>query len=182
MACLILLRTASLVTWPLYDMRKIFRKHLISMACILFCRSAERVHVSETYIKMDITRERISLIFELFLSFHKGFNLVSAAVVCAIRASMSGLEPSSVIIDPKYLKLVTVSSLCPLTLTSVLMPFVLFVFSLVFSALISMPYDVDVFSKRSTKLTSSCSSPAKPSMSSAKRKLVIVLPPMLTVP
>ena len=166
-------------------MRKIFRKHLISMACILFCRSAERVHVSEAYRKMDMTRGRISLIFELtvmFLSFHKGFNLVSAADICAILASISGLELSSVIIDPKYMKLVTVSSLCPLTLTSVLMPCVLFVISLVFSALISMPYDVDVFSRRSTKLTSSCSSPAKPSMSSAKLRLVIVLPPMLTVP
>ena len=143
-------------------MCKIFLKHLVSMACILFCRSAERVHVSDAYRKMDMTRERISLIFELtvmFLSFHKGFNLVSAAVVCAILASISGLEPSSVIIDPKYLKLFTVSSLCPLTLTSVLMPCVLFVISLVFSALISMPYDVDVFSRRSTKLASSCSSP-----------------------
>ena len=62
-----------------------------------------------------MTRERISLIFELtvmFLSFHKGCNLVSAAVVCAILTSISGLEPSSVIINPKYLKLVTVSSLC----------------------------------------------------------------------
>ena len=67
---------------------------------------------------MDMTRERISLIFELtvmFLSFHKGYNLVSAAVVCAILTSISGLEPSSVIINPKYLKLVTVSSLCSLT-------------------------------------------------------------------
>ena len=140
---LVLLRTASLVTGSLYDMRKIFRKHLISMACVLFYRSAERVHVSEAYIKMDMTRERISLIFELtvmFLSFHQGFNLVSAAVVRAILASISSLEPSYVIIDPKYLKLFTVSSLCPLTLTSALMPFVLFVISLVFSAFISMPY------------------------------------------
>ena len=116
MACLLLLRTASLVTWSLYDMRKIFLKHLISMACILFCRFAQRVHVSEAYRKMDMTRERISLIFELtvmFLSFHKGFNLVSAAVFCAA-----------------------------------------------------------VF----------CANPAKPLMSSTKRRLVIVLPPMLTVP
>ena len=112
MACLILLRTATLVTWYLYDMRNICRKHLISMACILFCRSAERVHVSEAYRKMDMTRERISVIFELtvmFLSFHKSFNLISAAVVCAILASISGSEPSSVIIDPKYLKLFTLS-------------------------------------------------------------------------
>ena len=135
MACLILLRTASLVIWSLFDMRKIFGKHLVSMAYILVCRSAERIHVSQAYRKMGMTRERISLIFELtvmFLSFHKGFNLVSAAVVYAILASISGLEPSSVIIDPKYLKLVTVSSLCPLTLTSLLMPCVLFVISLVF--------------------------------------------------
>ncbi|KAI0241621.1 hypothetical protein LSAT2_023242 [Lamellibrachia satsuma] len=37
--------------------------------------SAERVHVSEAYRKMDMTREHISLIFELtvmFLSLHKG--------------------------------------------------------------------------------------------------------------
>ena len=96
MACLIWLRTASLVTWYLHDMRKIFRKHLISMACILFCRSAERAHVSEAYRKMDMARERISLIFELtvmFLSFHKGFNLVSSAVACAIMASTSGWNP-----------------------------------------------------------------------------------------
>ena len=69
----LLLWTASLVTWSFYDMRKIFRKHLISMARILFCISAERAHVSEAYRKMDMTRERISLIFELtvmFLSFH----------------------------------------------------------------------------------------------------------------
>ena len=63
---------------------------------------------------MDMIRERTSFIFELtvmFLSFHKGVNLISAAVACAILASISGLEPSSVIIDPKYLKLFTVSSL-----------------------------------------------------------------------
>ena len=36
---------------------------------------------------MDVTRERISRILELreiLLSFHTGFNLVDAAVVCAI--------------------------------------------------------------------------------------------------
>ena len=37
---------------------------------------------------------------------------------------------------------------------------------------------MEVLSRRSTKFASSSSSPAKPSMSSAKRKLVIVLPPM----
>ena len=44
---------------------------------------------------------------EVLLSFHTGFNLVSAAVVCAILESISGLEPPSVIAEPRYLKLVT---------------------------------------------------------------------------
>ena len=89
---------------------------------------------------MDVTRERISRILELtemLLSFQTRFNLVNAAVVCAILESISGLEPSSVITEPRYLKLVIVSSFCPFTLISVLMPLVLFVISLVFSALIS---------------------------------------------
>ena len=62
---------------------------------------------------MDVTRERISCILELreiLLLFETGFNLVNAAVVCAILESISGLEPSSVITEPSYLKLVTVSS------------------------------------------------------------------------
>ena len=89
-----------------------------------------------------MTRERISRILELreiLLSFHIGFNLVNAAVVCAILVSISGFGPSSVITEPRYLKLVTVSSFCQFTLISVLMPLVFFVISLVFSALISMP-------------------------------------------
>ena len=75
---------------------------------------------------------------EILLSFQTGFSLVDAAVVCAILESISGLEPSSVITEPRYLKLVTVSGFCPFTLISVLMPLVLFVISLVFSALIFM--------------------------------------------
>ena len=70
----------------------------------------------------------------MLLSFQTGFSLVNAAVVCAILASISGLEPSSVITEPSYLKLVTVSSFCPFTLNSVMMPLALFIISLVFSA------------------------------------------------
>ena len=54
------------------------------------------------YRKMDMTRESISCILELreiLLSFQTGFNLVNAAVVCAILESISGLKPSSVITD-----------------------------------------------------------------------------------
>ena len=44
-----------------------------------------------------------------------------------------------------------------------------------------MPQAVEALSRRSTSFASS-SSPAKPSMPSAKQRLVIVLPPVLTVP
>ena len=101
-----------------------------------------RNHDSQAYRKMDVRRERISRILELreiLLSIQIGFSLVIASVVCAILESISGLEPSSVIIEPRYLKFVTVSSLYVFTLISVLMPLVLFVILLVFSALISIP-------------------------------------------
>ena len=111
------------------------------MARILLWSSAVRVHDSQAYRKMDVTRERISRILELreiLLSFQNGFNLVNTAVVCAILESISSLEPSSDTTEPNYLKLVTVSSFCLLTLTSLLMPLVLFVISLVFSTLTSV--------------------------------------------
>ena len=63
-----------------------------------------RVHDSQAYRKMDVTRERISRILELreiFLSFQTGFSLVNAAVVCAVLESISDLEPSSVMNEPK---------------------------------------------------------------------------------
>ena len=69
-------------------------------------------------------------------SIQTGFNQVNAAVVCAILESISGLEPSSVITEPRYLEFVTVSSFCPFTLISVDTTGV--VISVVFSALISL--------------------------------------------
>ena len=63
-----------------------------------------RVHDSQAYRKMDVTRECISRILELreiVLSIQTGFSLVNAAVACAILKSFSGLEPSSVITDPQ---------------------------------------------------------------------------------
>ena len=50
------------------------------MACILLWTSAVRVHESQAYRKMDVTRERISRILELretLLSFQTGFNLAN---------------------------------------------------------------------------------------------------------
>ena len=64
------------------------------MACILFSVSAVNVQDSQAYRNMDMTRERISLIFELsaiFLSFQMVLSLASAAVAWAILARISGL-------------------------------------------------------------------------------------------
>ena len=58
-----------------------------------------------------MARDHISRIFELremLLSFETGFNLVNAAVVCAMLESTLGLEPAPVITEPRYLILVTV--------------------------------------------------------------------------
>ena len=72
-----------------------------------------RVRYSQAYRKVDVRREHISRILELelteiLLSFQTGFSLVGAAVVCAVLESISGLEPSSVITEPRYFKLVSV--------------------------------------------------------------------------
>ena len=146
------------------------------MACILLWSSAVRIHDSQAYRKMDVTRERISGILELreiLLSIQTAFSLVNAAVVCAILDSISGLEPLSVITELSYLKLVTFSSFCPFTLISVLMPLVLFVINMVFSAPIFMLLAAEALSRYSSDFVGSSSPPAKPSMSSAKRRLVI---------
>ena len=60
------------------------------MAAILLWSSAVRVHDSQAYRKMDVTRERISRILELrekLLSFQTGFSFVNVAVACAILES-----------------------------------------------------------------------------------------------
>ena len=107
----------------------------------------------------------------MLLSFQTGFNLANVAVVCAILESISDLEPSSVTTQPRYLKLYF--DLC-VNATGV-------VINLIFAAMISMPSALEALSRRSTNFASSSSFPAKPSMSSAKRRLVIVLLPMLLV-
>ena len=58
----------------------------------------------------------------------------------------------------------------------------LLVFSFVFSALISMSYAPETLSKLLTELISSVLVPVVQSMSSANLRLVIILPPLLTVP
>ena len=73
-----------------------------------------RVHDSQAYRKIDVTVERISGILELReipLSLQTGFSLVNAAVACAVLGSISCLEPSSVMTELSYLKLVTLKLL-----------------------------------------------------------------------
>ena len=133
---------------------------------------------------MEMTRERISFAFDPrdMLSLQTGFSFVRAAVACAILERISGLEPSSETTAPRYLKLGTVPNFCPFTFISLWMPLALFVISLVFSALISILYLVQVLSRLSTRASSSYSSSARAYMSSANRRLAIFLPPMLTYP
>ena len=126
---------------------------------------------------------RISLTLEaseMFLSFHMIFSLERAAVVWAILERISGFDPSLEMIAPTYLKFSTSSSLWPFILISVWKPFGLFVISFVLSGTISILYLVVVISRRSTRVPASSS--AFTTMSSAKRKLVISRPPMLTLP
>ena len=66
-----------------------------------------RVHNSQAYRKMDVARE----LREILLPFQNGFNLVNAAVAFGILDSISGLEPSSVITEPRYLTLVSLKFL-----------------------------------------------------------------------
>ena len=130
-----------------------------------------------------MTRERIRFTFDardMLLSLHMGFRFVRAAAACEILERISGFEPLPET-TPRYMMLVTVPSCFPFTFISLWMPSALFVISLVFSALISILYPVQVLSRLSTRASSFCSSSAKASMSSANQ-LVVFLPPMLTVP
>ena len=116
---------------------------------------------------MEMTRERISFTFDprdRLLSLQMGFSFVRAAVACAILERTSGLEPSSKTTAPRYLKLFTVPNTCLFTFISLWMPSALFVISLVFSALISMLFRVQVLSRLSTRASSPCSASARASI------------------
>ena len=152
---------------------------------MFFALTLQSSSMIQAYRLMEMTRERISFTFDpkdMLLSLQMGFSFVRAAVACAILERTSGLEPSSETTAPRYLKLVTVPNFCTFTCISHWMPLALFVISLVFSALISILYLVQVLLRLSTRSSSSCCSSARASMSSANRRLLIFLPPMLTFP
>ena len=128
---------------------------------------------------------RISLTLEaseMFLSLHMIFSLERAAVVRAILERISGFDPSLEMTAPRYLKFSTSSSLWPFILISLWKPFGLFVITFVLSGPISIMYLVVVLLRRSIRTPASSSSSAFTIMSSAKRKLVMSRPPMLTLP
>ena len=109
---------------------------------------------SQAYRNMEMTRERISFTFDprdMLLSLQMDFSFVSAAVACATLYRTPGLETSSETTAPRYKKLVTLPNFCPFTFISLWMPLALFVISLVFSALISILYLVQVLSRFSTR-------------------------------
>ena len=128
--CPLDLGTDSLVGNIVFCMRCVVSCGSTSFPWLVFLlwSSGVRVHDSQAYRKMDVIRERISCILELIemlLSFKTGFNLVYPAIACAVMESISGFKPSSDAEEPRYLELVTVSSFCPFTLISLLMPLVL---------------------------------------------------------
>ena len=98
--------------------------HLYSLDSLL-SRSAVRVHDSQAKRNVERTSKRINPIFDLsvmFLSLQTIRSFLKDAVVCAILDRISGFEPWSNVIAPRYLKVLTVSSFSPLAQMSVLMP------------------------------------------------------------
>ena len=96
----------------------------ISKACLIFSNSAVKVHDSQACKNNEMTREHISFTFDLtnlLLSRQISFHFVRAAVACAILERDFGFETTA----SKYLKHVTVPSLCSLILISLWMPLVL---------------------------------------------------------
>ena len=79
-----------------------------------YCCTEFRVHDTQAYKNMEMTRERISFTFDLrdmSLSFQNGFSFVRATVTCAIFWENLSFKLLSETIAPRYLKLVTVPSL-----------------------------------------------------------------------
>ena len=79
------------------------------MACILLWSSAVRVHDSQAYRKMNMTRKHISRILELkeiLMSFQTGCNLVNAAVV----VDNSNNNSKSMVVGWKACRTVTVGA------------------------------------------------------------------------
>ena len=133
-----------------------------------------------SFFPRDVLDEILNLnesVSEDFPSY--SFSFVRAAVACAILKRTSAFRPSSETTAPRYMKLVTVPNF--------ILPICLYFF-LAIGAVChqfdilgpDLSYLVQVSSRLSTRASSSCSFSARASMSSANRRLVIFLPPMIT--
>ena len=145
---MMVLRISSLVTWSVYEIQRILRKHLISTAAIFLCSYAVMVHDSHAYRKMERTGASTSFILdfsEMFLSLQIGLSLTNAVNVCADLAKISILDPSSLMMAPRYLNCFTVSSSCPLAVMRDLIVLLLFV-------IIQLVHQVDEFFFLSSQL------------------------------
>ena len=108
----------------------------------------------------------------MFISVRIGFSFVRAAVACAILERTSGFELSFETMAPRSLFQAS-------TLISVWMPLALLLLVSSFQHIFIL-YPVQVLSRPITKTSRSCSSSARASILLANRRLVMVLPPMLT--
>ena len=105
--------------------------HLVLKAWILFSESASRVHVSQPYRRMEVTRDLYSLnllVKLMVLRCQILFSLVIVGIAEAILMQTSAEQvPSLHRVGPKYLKQVTSSNFWPFILISALMLFMLLV-------------------------------------------------------
>ena len=125
---------------------------------------------------MKTTRERITFILEpreMFFSLQIGFSYVRAAVTCihSLREPLVLSHHLGQLLQGIGSLLQYPACLCPLTLVSLWMPLPLFVTSLVFLALISIVYILQVLWRLSVRTSSSSSSSARASLSSANHRL-----------
>ena len=113
---------------------KQFLSHLISVACNFFRISAVNIYwVSRAYNSAEITRERISLIFEfrdICFSLQMVLSLASAAIVCAILNSIPAWNLDLWRLRCAQIHEVTSSNFSPLILMSMLTPFVTLIITL----------------------------------------------------
>ena len=115
----------------------------------------------------------------MFLSFQMIFSQDTAYVTCAILDRISDFEPSSVTI---------VLALVDCFKSPIINPdvscdaFCIVRHHFVFSAFITMPNALAVLLRYLMSSFSSFSLPARPSISSVDHRLVMTLPPILTVP
>ena len=114
-----------MVIWSLYVVFNSLRVASHLKGLYIYTISADKVHYSQAYRNMEMTRKRISFAFDpkdMFLSLHIGFSFVRAAVAFTIIERTSGFEQSSTAIAPMYLKFVTIFNFCFFTLVT-LLPF-----------------------------------------------------------